>query len=103
MEGKHKKCLTSISSLHSYYGINTKTSGAHNEVVNPCIIALNMKPNIQRDISESSLKIKKESIKNMSYETNNQEGYGLVEVVPSEEEKIHNYHRQPRVHWPKFN
>ena len=56
VEGKHKKCLISSSSLHSYDGINTKTSGAHNEVVNPCIVAFNMKPDIQRYMSESSLK-----------------------------------------------
>ena len=56
VEGKHKKRLISSSSLHSYDGINTKTSGAHNEVVNPCIVALNMKSNILTDISESSLK-----------------------------------------------
>ena len=37
VEGKHKKNLKYSSSLHSYYGINTTTSGAHNEVVNPCI------------------------------------------------------------------
>ena len=43
VEGKHKNCLISSSSLHSSDGINTRTSGAHNEVVNPCIIALNMK------------------------------------------------------------
>ena len=42
VEGKHEKHLTYSSSLHSYYGINTTTSGAHNEVVNPCIVALNM-------------------------------------------------------------
>ena len=55
-------------------------------MVNPCIVSLNMKSNIQTDISESSLKIKKERINNMSYQTNyNQEGYGLVEVVPSGE------------------
>ena len=43
VEGKHKNNLTSSSSLHSYYGINTTTSGDHNEVVNPCIVAFNMK------------------------------------------------------------
>ena len=42
VEGKHKKNLKYSSSLHSYYGINTTTLGAHNEVVNPCIVALNM-------------------------------------------------------------
>ena len=85
VEGKHKKHLMSSSSLHSYDGINTTTSGAHNEVVSPCIVALNIKLDIQRDILEYSLEIKKESIKNMSYETNNQEGYGLLKGVPSGE------------------
>ena len=37
VEGKHKKRLISSSSLHSCDGINTTTSEAHNEVVNPCI------------------------------------------------------------------
>ena len=63
VEGKHKKRLISSSSLHSYDGINTTTSGTHNEVVSPCIVALNIKLDIQRDISESSLKINKESIR----------------------------------------
>ena len=63
VEGKNKNRLTSSSSLHSYVGMNTTTSGAHNEVVNPCIVALNIKSDIQRDISESSLKRKKESIR----------------------------------------
>ena len=39
----------------------------------------------------------------MSYEINNQEGYGLFEVVPSGEKNIHNYHTPPGVHWPKFS
>ena len=43
VEGKHKKRLISSSSLHSCDGINSTTSKAHNEVVNPCIVALNMK------------------------------------------------------------
>ena len=37
VEGKHKKRLISSSFLHSCDGINTTTSEAHNEVVNPCI------------------------------------------------------------------
>jgi hypothetical protein len=87
VEGKHKKRLISSSSLHSCDGINTTTSEVHNEVVNPCIVALNTKSDIDihRDISESSLKTKKESIKNMPYETDTQEGYGLVGAVPSGE------------------
>ena len=43
VEGKHKKSLISISSLHSCDGLNNTNSKAHNEVVNPCIVALNIK------------------------------------------------------------
>lgn len=89
-EAKHKKRLISSSSLHSSDGINTTTSETHNEVVNPCMAALNMNTDIDihRDISECSLKTNKESKKNMPYENNTQEGYGLGGAVPSEEKIV---------------